>query len=276
MHVLTVTEEHVKRFHELDDKSQRGSKPRCHLLTDGTRTEVADRLNRLVEPYGSVKTYNWMPVGLKCPDEVQLHNPNTFITHDMSANLKKWWFADRTGRGPTWDLVSECFIGSGNGAIKGVLLVEAKAHWAELKKESEGKTLRTTASRGSRCNHDQIGNAIKEANIGLSAITNDHTWALSRDNCYQISNRFSWAWKLVDLGVPVVLVYLGFLHAVEMSDQGKPFSDHADWVDCVKTHSKHRVPEKAWERDWKAPNGTAFVPRIMSSHQSLTAARMSR
>ena len=71
-----------------------------------------------------------------------------------------------------------------------------------------------------------------------------------------------------------MLVYLGFLNAIEMSDEGEPFFEHADWVDCVKAHAKGKVPEEAWNRDWEAPDGTMFVPRIISVNQSLTAARL--
>ena len=51
----------------------------------------------------------------------------------------------------------------------------------------------------------------------------------------------------MDLGVPVVLVFLGFLNATEMSDKGHPFCDDADWEACVKAHAKHRVPKGMWE-----------------------------
>jgi len=36
-------------------KARRGSKPRCHLLTHGTRQEVADRLTDLIHPWGQVR-----------------------------------------------------------------------------------------------------------------------------------------------------------------------------------------------------------------------------
>ena len=265
----------MKRFPELDHKSQRGSKPRCHLLTDGTRVEVAGRLYGLVKPYGSVVTDNWMPRGFESTDEVELHRPNTFITNEKSRGLKDWWFEGPSGKAPTWDLVSECTVGSGNHARRGVLLVEAKAHWAELERESKGKELDASASDDSRRNHDRIGRAIDEANVGLRTLTNCTRWALRVDKCYQMANRFAWAWKLVDLGVPVVLVYLGFLNATEMSDEGDPFSDHGDWVECVKTHARDSVPEEMWERKWKAPDGTSLVPRIMSVSKSLASARMS-
>ena len=263
----------MKRFLELDDKSQRGSKPRCHLLTDGTSVEVAGRLTGLVKPYGSVVTDNWMPRGFESTDEVELHRPYTFITVEKRCKLKDWWFEVPVGRGPTWDLVSECSVGSGTRARRGVLLVEAKAHWAEL--EQNGKKLSANASDNSRRNHDRIGSAIDEANVGLRTLTGDPGWALCRDKCYQLANRFAWAWKLMDLGVPVVLVYLGFLNATEMSDEGHPFCDHADWEECVKTHAKHRVPEGIWERQWHATNGASLVACIRSVGQSLTSARMS-
>ena len=94
---------------------------------------------------------------------------------------------------------------------------------------------------------------------------------MSRDDCYQMANRFAWSWKLVSLGVPVVLVYLGFLDATEMSDLGDPFRERADWVSYVRDHSKGKVPEDAWDRDWTMANGASFTPRIISVNQPLTS-----
>ena len=260
----------MKRFPEPKDK-QRGSKPRCHLFTDGARDEVAGRLTCLVRPHGSVSDrLCWAPAGFHEPEELQIQKPNALIPDEVSRELKDWWFKS-SGSGPTWDLASQCTIGKGKDAKRGVLLVEAKAHLAELKRD--GKKLAPRATDGSHQNHERIGEAIEEANLGLQSIT-ELSWELSRDSCYQMSNRFAWAWKLADLGMPVVLVYLGFLNAIEMSDQGDPFSDHADWVECVKKHAQDKVPEGAWDRAWKLENGAVFVPRIMSVHQPLTAARL--
>ena len=265
----------MKRFPELDDKSQRGSKPRCHLLTDGTTVEVAGRLTRLVTPYGSVVTGNWMPRGFESINEVKLHSPNTFITDEKRRKLRDWWFRIPGGSGPVWDLVSQCSVGSGTRARRGVLLVEAKAYWGELEQEQTGKELKTNASDNSHRNHDRIEGAIDEANVGLRTLTGNPGWALCRDTCYQLANRFAWAWKLMELGVPVVLVYLGFLNANEMSDKGRPFYCPADWDKCVKTHAKHHVPEEIWEREWQAPSGASLIARIGSVCQSLMAARIS-
>lgn len=265
----------MKRFPELSDRSQRGSKPRCHLFTDGSQAEVAGRLTALVKPYGKVSSADrWMPAGFDNVEEAQLHKPNALIPDETSRELKKWWFKVPGGSGPSWDMVSQCVLGSGSHAKRGVLLVEAKAHGAELEREAGGKKLASDASRDRRLNHDRIGRAIEEANVGLRSLTGDPRWALSRDNCYQMANRFAWAWKLASLGMPVVLVYLGFLNAIEMSDEGAPFCRHAHWVECVKSHAKGKVLEGAWNRSWKMPDGTFFVPRIMSVCQSLTAARM--
>ena len=180
----------MKRFPELNGRSQRGSKPRCHLLTVGTRVEVAGRLTGLVKPHGSVAiTHNWMPSGFKDTSEARLHEPNALISYETSYGLKDWWLERRGGLSPNWDLVSQCLVGSGKDTRRGLLLVEAKAHTNELKRE--GKKLAPGASDDSGRNHDRIGCAIDEANVGLRSLTSNPRWALSRDNGYQMANRFA-------------------------------------------------------------------------------------
>ena len=87
--------------------------------------------------------------------------------------------------------------------------------------------------------------AIRDASAALAEETG-LTWALSRDWNYQMSNRFAWAWKLADLGIPVVLIYLGFLNASDMSDQGRTFTDDADWQRVVKRHSEALFAAEVW------------------------------
>lgn len=91
----------------------------------------------------------------------------------------------------------------------------------------------------SRRNLMRIDWAIRDASVALSEDTG-LPWALSRDWNYQMSNRFAWAWKLTDLGIPVIVVYLGFLKADEISDLGKPFTDSMDWQNVVTRHSQAR------------------------------------
>ncbi len=79
-----------------------------------------------------------------------------------------------------------------------------------------------------------------------------------------MSNRFAWAWKLADLGMPVVLVYLGFLRACEMSDDKcKPFTDAADWETVVKRHSQALFAAEVWGQRWTC-GGQPFIPLIRS------------
>ena len=70
---------------------------------------------------------------------------------------------------------------------------------------------------------------MKEANAGLRKLPTGQ-WALSTRHHYQLSNRFAWSWKLAMLGVPVVLLYLGFLNAQDMQDDGDLF-----WKSCRST-----------------------------------------
>ena len=138
----------------------------------------------------------------------------------------------------------------------GMLLVEAKAHNKELKAKDK-------ATAGPR-NFSHIGNCMERANISLANQTK-LGWALSHEHHYQMSNRFAWAWKLTELGYPVILVYLGFLKAEEMQ-KGKdqhPLNNHAEWESLVKSHSRPLFPDAVWDSEWSV-NGQPFVPRIRS------------
>lgn len=86
-----------------------------------------------------------------------------------------------------------------------------------------------------------------------------------------MSNRFAWAWKLTDLGVPVVLVYLGFLNAAEMDDHGKPFADADNWRRTVVEHSRGLFPSTAWEQRWQC-GSAPLIPLIRSREVALNLA----
>ncbi|MEZ5954953.1 MAG: hypothetical protein R3C13_11695 [Hyphomonas sp.] len=60
------------------------------------------------------------------------------------------------------------------------------------------------------------------------------------------------------LGVPVVLVYLGFLEAAEMkSNTSDPIRDGAHWNGILKEYCAGQVPEEAWDREFDI-DGTPF------------------
>jgi hypothetical protein len=124
-----------------------------------------------------------------------------------------------------------------------LLLVEAKAYDEELHREAPGRRLGPNSSVDRRASHEKIGSAIEDARASLERTTS-LPWRIARDTHYQMSNRFAWAWKLTELGIPVVLVYLGFLRANEMTDRGKPFTDHSDWERLVKSHSEPLFPPR--------------------------------
>lgn len=150
---------------------------------------------------------------------------------------------------PNWDLVSRAMI----DGREGLLLVEAKAHSAELENEAAGKRA------GNATNDRRIAACLTDAARSLSR-THPGVWRLDAGSHYQMANRFAWAWKLATLGVPVVLVYLGFTGANEMR---APFASAQTWRDCVHRHAKGRIPESAWGSVIHV-DGTPFVPLIRS------------
>lgn len=251
---------------KLTSRAQGGSKPRCHRITQGTRDVVADRLTTLIHNWGAVsRDDTWMPVGFEDTTEAQLHRHQLFSDFDVRRELQEWWFAKVTPRSlsPNFDIVSTCTI----YGVKGLLLVEAKAHVEELTKEVKGKSY-SSSSIGSIQNHDRIGECIVEANSDLIELTS-LKWGLSRDSHYQLSNRFAWSWKLLQLGVPIILVYLGFLNANEMgvSDRigknMKVLPDHQTWSNLVYDHSSKIVPKEVWNSKIFV-HGQSFVPLIRS------------
>ena len=235
---------------DLPRHKQRGSLPRCLLLTEDPA--VAD-LQRLVASYATIdpSRHMWMPKGPSQPEEAKLGEIPGFLSSGQREVVTEWWLAVPGGANtPNWDIVCAATIGGRDGLI----LVEAKAHVNELK--TDGKL-----DPGNEDNHARIAAAIGDANRGLNAILPG--WALSRDSHYQLCNRLAWSWKIASLGVPVILVYLGFENAEEMRDQGQPIADAGAWVGLVKDYSRDIVPEAAWQTELLV-NGTPLQPLIRS------------
>ena len=252
-------------------RGSRGSRPRCVLLVDGERGDVAERLTRLVNlPDVAVSaTDRWQPHGRPVQrdgswdttpsDEADLARSNDLLSPDVRRQLRSWWLEvqSRRSRTPIWDLAATCTVRGESG----LLLVEAKAHAEEL--SPAGKGLPSTPN-GWR-NHERIGDAIGEAAAGLRLATGG-LWAISRDSHYQLSNRFAWTWKLASLGISVVLVYLGFLDAVEMTDLGQPFGSEGGWRSVLVEHSDGIVDETCWGQ-WLDIGGTPMIPVVRAYDQ---------
>ncbi|NLG49654.1 MAG: hypothetical protein GX552_06045 [Chloroflexi bacterium] len=248
-------------------EKRRGSRPRCVLLVDGSREEVAARLTNLVAlPDVTVSPDDkWMPYGkpVRNPDSTWDKTPakeailceSDLLCAPISQELLDWWLVvERFANTPNWDIASTCKV---NGQ-PGLLLVEAKAHQKEP--GEQGKALPITPNGWK--NHKRIGRAIAEAAAALQRATGK-PWAISRDSHYQLSNRFAWSWKIVSLGIPVVLVYLGFLNAGEMQDQGTLFHTPQEWEEYVKAWSSPLVPSEIWGQVWTV-NNQPLIPLIRS------------
>ena len=227
----------------LPKKDLYGSKLRFLMLTSGPKEPVAKILTQLPSPWASVDPSHdhWMPMGFLNPMEAKLGECEQFLSADIRRRLTEWWLkVPENANTPNWDLVSTCKVEGRSG----ILLIEGKAHGGELKKEGKRP--------GNADNDDQIKCAIEEANQGLNQITRG--WDLSRDSHYQLSNRFAWAWKVATLGVPTILIYLGFLHATEMLHRGTPFDSPEEWNRVIREHASNSlapgariIPTAAWE-----------------------------
>lgn len=214
----------------------RGSLMRCLMLTSGSATQFSALMNTLVAPHANVPTTaTYMPRGFCSPIEAWLGISEDFLTTDQRKELVSWWLAvDRNIRLPSWDIVSTCTIEGRTGLV----VIEAKAHVLELK-----PTDKCTSANAE--NKKRIEVAVAEANAELNALLPG--WNLRTESHFQLCNRFAWSWKLASMGIPVVLVYLGYLHADEMTDIGQPFTSGEHWADSVRAYSKGVVPDAAWD-----------------------------
>src|SRR5260370_13460176 len=144
---------------KLRTRERRGSQPRCHYLTHGTAHEVAARLSALAQPFATISTEDrWMPQGFADRKEAQLHQAARLLDPALSDQLKSWWLAPASQKAmtPNFDIASTCTIGD----VRGLLLVEAKAHDKELIKEACGRLLDKKGSDDRVASHAQIGTAI--------------------------------------------------------------------------------------------------------------------
>jgi hypothetical protein len=221
----------------------RGS--RKHVLDWTDRAEFPVELLQILLPVDCriSERSRWMPRGYRAPNEARLGtfgpealpNPHTWL------DLRSWWLAHERGANtPNWDIAVACEI----EGTPGLILVEAKANVPEL--STAGKEQDAAASVASTANHERIGLAIQEACTALRQMS--AATAISRDSHYQLSNRVAFAWKLASLGVPTILVYLGFYGDTGIADAGAPFEDENHWQSCFDDYAISIVPKDLLER----------------------------
>lgn len=233
----------------------KGSRFRCLLVTHQPKSSVVAFLDSLVHPFARVsKDDRFMPEGFCTPGEARLGETHVFLSEEHRHAVTDWWLAvPENANTPNWDIISTCIV----EGRRGLVMVEAKAHAGELKPDD------CCGARGED-NRQKIKNAIENASRMLG-----EGWQLSVDSHYQLSNRFAWAWKVASLGVPVVLVYLGFLNANEM---GQPFTSHEAWERCLLAYADGTVPRTAWDSSQLRVADTPMIAVIRSGDVNISTA----
>jgi hypothetical protein len=237
-----------------------------HLLDLLGSDQFRSVLNELItDGAASIHTNdNWQPFGKANKDELrELEIPPFCDKHfgelAKPCGLNHWWLpqqADgRTRKGATWDLLSTCTI----QGKKGLLLVEAKAHKNEL--SSSGKRLRAKASDQSKLNHEHIRTNLREVSDSLNEFA-EGVFDLSIDSHYQFANRIAWAWKLAACGVPVVLLYLGFIGDTYFRSDYLKDADH--WQRAMGTYMHGVVPKDLPGRTISGQVGGSFTFLVKS------------
>jgi hypothetical protein len=231
-----------------------GSKKQCLIFTENPAEGVIARINQLVDGFAKAEAGEiYFPKGENLPREARLGERKGLLADEHRKAVSKWWLAvSQRGRWrantPNWDIASTCTIDS----HRGVILVEAKAHHGEF---GSGKNQIKDLD-----NQRSISTAIADANRAMRRISPE--WNLTADSHYQLCNRFAWAWKVASLGVPVILVYLGFLNVTDMP--GRILLKTAeDWKDAMYKHAEGIVPRDAWGKELDV-NGTPLIPLVRS------------
>jgi len=237
-----------------------------HLLDLMASDRCLDVLNELIsDASASINSCDSrQPFGKETKEERrELEIPAFCAKHSAKfgdlREIQKWWLprqADgRSRKGATWDLLSTCTIRGKSG----LLLVEAKAHAKEL--SYSGKNLPLSASAQSKLNHDHIGRNIRDVSDRLNEIANGE-YNLSIEGHYQLANRLTWAWKLADCGVPVVLLYLGFTGDTYFRSDYLKDADH--WQRVMGAYLQGVVPEGLPGNPIAGKDGSTFTLLVKS------------
>jgi len=218
----------------------RGSKLHFQNWSGEPRNVFIESLNQLLPPTGAQLGPEdcWVPCGSQNPNEAQLDKvEDAFLEIPIREQLAGWWLATPGRETPNWDLVCTCSL----AGKKGLVLLEGKAHSKELQDKD--------VCGAKEPNRLQIAAALAAASDSL----NKH-WSgfnLSLERHYQLANRLAWSWKLASLGIPIVLIYLGFLGDEGMRDVGEPLRDHTHWNNLMRVYMQGVAPEAALERQIK-------------------------
>ena len=217
-------------WHDLDKR--RGSRPRCVLLVDGTRRAVAARLTDLVGlPEVAVSPNDfWMPRGKPIKTgkgwdkepvaEARLDRSAEFVAPEVRRKLRDWWLEIVRGANtPNWDLATTCTIGKRRAAPGG-----SQGPFERVVKR--GQAGAPHGERMEKPRADRPGNRAGECRSRAR-----HGATLGAIEGQPLSARQS-VRVVLEAGTArgaVVLLYLGFLNAEDMEQDGAPFRSVGDW-----------------------------------------------
>ena len=110
--------------------------------------------------------------------------------------LDDWW--PRPGKIPAQDILFRpCTVQRRHDGVlpDGLLLIERRSPESDCGARDEGR--------------EQIQGLFASANAYFREIVGGN-WNLSVQGYYRLSNRVVWAWRLAQLGIPVILFYEGY------------------------------------------------------------------
>lgn len=237
-------------------KELRGSRLRCSMFSRlGTeiwqaklqeavwKTGVSDFVIEFEE---ECRYYPQDDIGI---GEYRFSDKNGLVDSALRRKLIKWWLdidKETNRQIPNWDFACDAII---NGK-KGLMLVEAKSYREELIHHDPW----TVVSEHSK---HAISTAIMEANDDLNKIHKGFN--LNWVSHYQLSNRFAWSWKLASEGIPVVLIYMGFLNCEEMTAEGRSIlRTKEDWSKLFRDDLNHVIPYSIWNKPIKVGIASFF------------------
>lgn len=271
-----------------EDLGWKGSQQRCLLITSMGKEKLQEILLKIigeetVEKLGIKfpEKFEYYPKGFINPTEIQLDKRAIGVggSTDYCARLNKWWLK-KNAKTPTWDLVCNAKI----GGRPGLILVEAKAHRGELFSSAD----KLKAKEGSK-NRKSIIKALDE-------VYGQYGYKLQYKEFYQMSNRIAWSIKLASIGIPVVLIYLGFINTEEMktsiTSKDTLITSSEQWRDMViECSEKIGFNRNCWEekKDGDKPlnnnkdiseignnlNHSFFYPIIRAANVQLNSGEMS-
>lgn len=234
-----VTAKEEGSIEETDTRPRwRGSQKHVRDLISSR--DFLDRINSLIGKVGG---------SISSEDHIRPSAGDNFREWELPSFLKDaprppinashfygWW----PNGGPKWDIICTCRI----DGRPGLLLVEAKAHTAEL----------VTLDR-SDANVESLAWIVRSLDAASEELQS--AWpgtSLSAEHHYQLSNRVAWAWKAANAGVPVILLYLGFTGDNDVRP-GCGFLNHEHWLREVQKYAAGVIPPVAVEAPVKVANG---------------------